>query len=240
MPERARDQAGRGRPQELAERRASARAWLRGEGGPCRIKLCGMYRDEDIAALNEVRPDLCGFVSGFSRSHRNVEGTLLARLASRVDPAIRTVAVLVDQPPGRAAEIADAAVLDIVQLHGHEDASYVAELRARFDGGIVQAFRIRSAADVERALASVADLVLVDAGQGSGETFDWSLVEGLGARRPYLLAGGLTPEIIGQAVRDLQPWGVDLSSGIETDWRKDPAKMAAAVAAVRAAEAATF
>lgn len=219
---------------DLRARRAATRAWLAETGAPCRVKLCGMYRDEDITALNAAAPELCGFVSAFPRSHRNVEGTTLARLAGQVDPGIRKVVVLVDQAPARAVEIAELAQAEAIQLHGHEDAAYLAELRRLFDGGIIQAFRVREAADVERALGSAADMVLLDAGQGSGRSFDWSLVAGLGARRPYLLAGGLTPDNVADAVRELAPWGVDMSSGIETDRRKDPAKMASAVEAVRA------
>ena len=78
---------------------------------------------------------------------------------------------------------------------------------------------------------SSADLVLLDAGQGSGKTFDWALLTGI--KRPYLLAGGLGPDNVAQAIAALSPWGVDMSSGVETDWLKDADKMAAAVAAVR-------
>ena len=100
---------------------------------------------------------------------------------------------------------------------------------------ILQAFRVDTAADVAAAEASGADLVLLDAGEGgTGETFDWSLLAGI--RRPYFLAGGLHPGNVGQAVRRLHPFGVDVSSGIETDGKKDPAKMEAFVRAVREEE----
>ena len=78
-------------------------------------------------------------------------------------------------------------------------------------------------------------MVLLDAGRGSGETFDWRLIDGFSSRRPFILAGGLSPDNVAEAIRVLRPWGVDLSSGIETDLIKDPIKMAAAVAAVRSA-----
>lgn len=238
VPEGSGQRTNRGGAVELlAVRRRAARAWLGEPADACRIKLCGMYRDEDVAAANDAAPDLVGFVSAFPRSHRNVEGATLARLSALVDDSLRRVVVLVDQGLRQAVAAADTAGADVIQLHGHEDDAYVRELRRAFCGGIIQAFRIREAADVERALASAADLVLLDAGQGSGATFDWSLVEGFGARRPYLLAGGLGPDNVGTAIEALRPWGVDMSSGIETDRLKDPSKMKAAVAAVRGAAA---
>lgn len=217
----------------IEERRAAALGMLAQAGGSCRIKLCGMYRDEDIKALNVVQPDLCGFIFNFPKSHRNVGREELECLVAQVDERIFKTLVVVNQPLVQLSRCVARLPLDIVQLHGHEDNDYVRELRSCFSGGIIQAFRIHEAADVERALASAADMVLLDAGQGSGQSFDWSLVEGFGMRRPFILAGGLTPDNVAGAIRSLRPWGVDMSSGIETDGRKDPAKMAAAVAAVR-------
>ena len=215
-------------------RREAARTWLLREDGHCRIKLCGMYRSQDIAAVNEVLPDMMGFITSFPKSHRNVEPPELRQLAAQVDDAVFRVGVSVDLPFGRVAHNANHHV-DIVQLHGNEDDLYIRGVRGRTRAGIIQAFRIRAKEDVERALASSADMVLLDAGQGSGTQFDWSLVEGFGDRRPFILAGGLTPENVGEAIRVLHPWGVDLSSGIETQGEKDSKKMAAAVAAVRSA-----
>ena len=203
--------------------------------GTCRIKLCGMFRDEDADAVSAVRPDLCGFVYGFPKSHRNVDLATLARLRSRVDEQVVSTMVVVDLAATEVADAANHALVDVVQLHGHEDDAYIAKLRSRFSGPIIQAFCIRSEKDVERALASDADMVLLDAGQGSGKVFDWSLIERFSTRRPYILAGGLTPENVGEAVHALRPWGVDMSSGVETDRRKDRRLMAAAVAAVRSA-----
>lgn len=213
-------------------RRAQAREWLHVEGGPCRIKLCGMSRSEDMVAVNGCQPDMVGFICDFPKSHRSVSAAEMGRLASLANERTYTVGVTVDLPFGRVGHNANRHV-DIVQLHGNEDDTYVAGLRTRMAGGIIQAFRIRKRSDVERALASTADMVLLDAGRGSGETFDWSLVDGFGERRPFILAGGLGPDNVAEAVRTLRPWGVDMSSGIETDGVKDPRKMAAAVAAVR-------
>ena len=215
----------------VEERRAAALGWLQQEDGPCRIKLCGMFRDEDIVALNAVLPDMCGFVVAFPKSHRNVRRETLERLLAATDERIYRTLVMVDQKWQHAAYHTALFGSDLIQLHGHEDNDYIVGIRSRMHVGIIKAFRVRSQADIEQANRSAADMVLLDAGQGSGKTFDWGLVEGI--RRPYILAGGLGPDNVAEAIRALHPWGVDMSSGIETNRLKDPAKMAAAVAAVR-------
>ena len=218
-------------------RQEAAREMLSSEGGHTRVKLCGMFRDEDIAAVNEAAPDMVGFIGRFPKSHRNVSPmTELGRLSDQVNAGTYSVLVQVDVSWQRVAHsMYRAGCADIVQLHGGEDEEYIRCLRLRMRdcAPIIQAFRIREHADVERALASSADMVLLDAGQGSGERFNWELVADVAERRPFMLAGGLTPENVAEAIRTLHPWGVDLSSGIETNRVKDPQKMAAAVAAVR-------
>ena len=206
----------------------------------CVVKLCGMSREADIDAVAAARPDLVGFIVDFPRSHRSVSAARLAELVSYLrkrDPerAIGAVGVFVDEPPERVAAVARAAGLDAAQLHGHEDAAYLERLRPLLSAGValIQAFRVCSAADVARARASAADLILLDNGQGTGEAFDWSLIHGIG--RSFLLAGGLAPGNVAGAIRAVRPWGVDMSSGIETDRVKDPVKIAAAVRAVREA-----
>lgn len=197
-----------------------------------RIKLCGMFRDADIDAVNDSRPDLCGFVVSFPRSHRNVSPERLGRLVGALDEAIGAVGVFVDQPEGFVAQVANE-VVDVVQLHGSEDNAYIGRLRALTDAPIVQAVRMRSARDACRAARSAADLVLLDSGWGTGRRFDWALVAGVA--RPFMLAGGLCADNVAEAVRACAPWGVDMSSGLETDGLKDPARIRAAVRAARGA-----
>ena len=222
---------------DLAQARARARTLFEAaadgaSAARTHVKLCGMFRDEDIAAVNEAAPDLCGFIVDFLRSHRSVSPERLRELVARLDGAIVAVGVFVDAEPERVAALTRNGI-EVVQLHGSEDEGYLARLRTLTDAPIIQAFRVRGAADVERANASGADLVLLDNGWGTGERFDWTLAGGI--RRPFMLAGGLTPQNVGEAVRAFSPWGVDMSSGIETDRRKDPQKIKAAVAAVRSA-----
>ena len=196
-----------------------------------RVKLCGMTRVEDIMAVNEARPDYVGFVVDVPKSRRSVSCHEFEQLAALVAPGIRRVGVFVDEPVEVIARLYEAGILDYAQLHGHEDEDYIMGLRQLCPVGILQAFVVRSVADVERAQRSTANMVLLDNGRGTGRTFEWELVRQL--RRPFFLAGGLDPHNVARAIADVRPWGVDMSTGIETDGLKDPAKIQAAVAAVR-------
>ena len=211
---------------------ARAHELLATSGDALRVKLCGMSRDEDIVAVNDAGPDLCGFVINFPRSPRSVSPESLGRLVGELDETILAVGVFVDQPTVFVAQVAHDLV-DVVQLHGSERNSYIARLRTLTDAPIIQAFRVRTNADVMRANASCADLVLLDNGWGTGRPFDWSLIGGV--RCPFMLAGGLTADNVAGAIRSLSPWGVDMSSGIETDGRKDSQKIKAATQAARGA-----
>lgn len=196
------------------------------------IKCCGMFRPEDIAAVNAARPDMCGFVIDFPKSHRNITPEQAAQLRQGLRTDIEAVGVFVDEDPEVIAQLVDDCVVDLVQLHGSEDEAYIANLRSLCDTPIIQAFKVETPTDVERACASSAEIILLDAGQGCGQTFDWSLVKGID--RPFILAGGLTPETLGAAIAQVHPWAVDLSSALETDKLKDGEKIATAVATVRA------
>ena len=118
----------------------------------------------------------------------------------------------------------------MAQLHGNESEDYAAELR-RHGIPVIRAFKVSSEADIEAAKRSCADYILLDSGSGSGETFDWSLIQNVG--RDFFLAGGLTAENVGEAVKKLRPFAVDASSCLETDGFKDFDKMKAFAEAVR-------
>ena len=197
-----------------------------------KIKICGLSRPCDIDYVNEARPDWCGFIINFPKSHRNLTPDQVRELRRGLDASITPVGVFVDQPLEEVAALLNDGSISIAQLHGHEDDAYIAALRTRTPGKeIWKAYKIRSQADLAAANDSTADLVLLDNGRGTGRTFDWSLLQNF--PRPYLLAGGLNPENLPAAIRALRPFGVDLSSGVETERRKDRAKILAAVAAVR-------
>ena len=198
------------------------------------IKICGLRRPEDSAAVNEVQPDYVGFVL-LPGSKRYVTPETVKELRTGLAPGIRVVGVFVDEEPETVARLLEEGVIDIAQLHGHEDAAYLETLRRQTDKPLIQAFRIRSEADVQRAMESAAGEILLDAGAGDGKTFDWELLKH--TTRPYFLAGGLNPENAAGAVKRLRPYAVDVSSGVEKDGFKDPDRIRDFVDKVRMEDA---
>ena len=199
-----------------------------------KIKICGLYRNEDIEYVNKAKPDYCGFIVDFPKSHRNVSPERLKELAAGVSGDIKRVGVFVDEAPETVARLLADGVIDIAQLHGHEDEAYISLLRQRVPGCIIwKAFKVREAGDLAAAQSSTADMVLLDNGYGTGKCFDWTLAQKFD--REFILAGGLTPENIPEALVAMKPYAVDISSGVETDKIKDRSKMLAAVSAVREA-----
>ena len=196
-----------------------------------KIKICGLSRPEDIEAVNEVKPDYAGFVVEVSKSRRNVSVQQLRRLTALLDHGIVSVGVFVNAPVELIVGLLQDGVLAMAQLHGQEDDAYIQALQARTGKPVWKAFRIRSTDDSDAARASSADMILLDNGYGTGRTFDWSLAGGV--NRPFLLAGGLAPDNIPEAVAALHPYGVDISSGVETGGQKDRGKILAAVSAAR-------
>lgn len=195
-----------------------------------RIKLCGLSRPCDIEAANRLKPEYIGFVFA-KKSRRYVTPERAEELKRRLAPGIKAVGVFVDAMPETAAGLLNGGVIDIAQLHGDEGEDYINRLRLIADKPIIKAFRIRTAGDILYAEQSTADYILLDSGAGTGTVFDWKLIRDV--RRPYFLAGGLSPDNVENAVNRLRPYAVDVSSGIETDGAKDETKMAAFVAAVR-------
>lgn len=198
-----------------------------------KIKLCGMFRDCDIDFANEARPDYIGFILGFPKSHRNIGRETAQRLRSRLSPEIKAVGVFVNSPETTCAEYANCGIIDVIQLHGQEDADYICRLRGLTGAPIIKAAKIRTPEDIRSVQALGADYVLLDNGTGTGEMFDHSLLSGAEIRQPFFLAGGLTPDNLRQAAESIRPYCVDLSSGVETDKLKDRDKMLAAVRIIR-------
>ncbi len=187
-----------------------------------RIKLCGLSRPEDILAANELLPDYIGFVFA-PKSKRFVDRETARSLKALLDSRVKAVGVFVNEAPGTVAGLLESGIIDEAQLHGAETDDYIKTLRGLTSNPIIQAFCVRSLEDCKKAEASPADLILLDSGTGSGASFDWSLAKSV--KRPYLLAGGLSPDNAAEAVAKLRPFGVDVSSGIETGGKKDRAKM---------------
>ncbi len=198
-----------------------------------RIKLCGLSRPCDMEAASILKPDYIGFV--FARkSKRYVTPEQAAELKRLLAPDIAAVGVFVNEMPETVAELLNNDVIDIAQLHGTEDEDYIKRLRQLTGKPIIRAFRIMNAGDIQCAEKSGADYVLLDSGAGTGTVFDWKLIRDI--KRPYFLAGGLSPDNVAEAVKNLHPFAVDVSSGIETEGVKDKTKMAAFAAAVRKAD----
>jgi phosphoribosylanthranilate isomerase len=197
------------------------------------VKICGITRDIDIHYVNEAGPDMVGFIlcQGFRRT---VDPEDAKRMRESLRGPIGSVGVFMDQPVEEVVGIADHIGLDMIQLHGSESDDYIRILKGRTDKTVIKAFRIEGREDVTAARDSAADLVLLDGGTGDGRTFDWSIIEGFG--RDYILAGGLTPQNVGEAVRTLRPYAVDTSSGVETEQFKDENKIGAFIKAARATE----
>lgn len=198
-----------------------------------KIKLCGLSRLCDIEAVNELRPEYVGFVF-VNTSKRYISQEKAKELKKRLAPEIKTVGVFADKHPEQIAEICRKGIVDMVQLHGGEDEAYIRRLKALMAQPVIRAFCIRTAKDADKAEKCPADYILLDSGAGSGTTFDCKLVQNV--ERPYFLAGGLHIGNIKKAVEQLNPYGVDVSSGVETDGWKDKRKMQALIAAVRKKE----
>ena len=198
-----------------------------------KIKLCGLSRLCDIEAVNELRPEYVGFVF-VNTSKRYISQEKAKELKKRLAPEIKTVGVFADKHPEQIAEICRKGIVDMVQLHGGENEAYIRRLKALMAQPVIRAFCIRTAKDAYKSEKCSADYILLDSGAGSGTTFDWKLVQNV--ERPYFLAGGLHIGNIKKAVEQLNPYGVDVSSGVETDGWKDKRKMQALIAAVRKKE----
>lgn len=198
-----------------------------------KIKICGLSRPCDIEYVNEAKPDFCGFIINVPKSKRNVSPDTVRQLVKNLSTDVKPVGVFVNAPMDEIAALTEDGTLAYVQLHGKEDEAYIAALREKSHVPIIQAFKVSCPEDVAHAQQSSADYILLDNGSGgTGKTFDWSHLRDI--TRPYILAGGLGPDNLGLAVSQLAPWGVDLSSGVETDGFKDKNMVVAAVQAVRA------
>ena len=196
-----------------------------------RFKFCGLSRPEDIEAANEIRPDYVGFV--FAPSSRQVTREQAARLRQLLSPEIQTVGVFVNADMKEILSLVGGEhtppVIDLIQLHGDENAEYIRQLKQFTDCPVIKAVRVQSREDIERADRLPCDYLLLDTytkGKygGSGIRFDWSLIPPL--IHPFFLAGGISADNAEKAGKT-GAFCLDVSSAIETDGRKDPQKMAA-------------
>ncbi len=210
-----------------------------------KIKICGIKTLKDALAAIEAGADYLGF-NFYSKSVRFVEKETCAEITSvlkRKYPQIKLVGVFVNSPVDEVKNILETCHLDLVQLHGDE----TPEMLESFKGKAFKAIRLSASISVEESVYpflkfALSPAMLVDAAVkgvygGSGITADWSAAAELAKKYPLLLAGGLTPENVADAVRQVKPWGVDVASGVESvAGEKDAEKMKKFVTAVRDSE----
>ena len=197
-----------------------------------KIKICGLRCREDILAVNKAKPDYCGFIIEFPRSFRSITADKARELVRELSPKIRAVGVFVNAPMELVRDLLNDGTLALAQLHGQEDESYIRELKKTVEKPVIKAFSVKTKEDIEKAILSPADYILLDqGGGGTGKTFDWSLIPEI--RREFFLAGGLGTENLRQAIREIRPYAVDLSSSVETDKWKDLEKIRQAVGIVK-------
>lgn len=201
-----------------------------------KVKICGLRRPEDVVYVNEAGPDYIGFIFA-SKSHRYITPEQAKALRAMLVPGIVPIGVFVNAEIETVVKHVTEGTIEMVQLHGNEDATYIRSLRARLPKTkIIRAIRVKTAEDVTDSLAVDADYLLYDAccaGQdgGTGQSFNWELLNGVD--RPFFLAGGLRPENITTAIDTVKPYAVDVSSGVETDGYKDREKIQALITRAR-------
>ena len=209
---------------------------------PLVIKICGIKTPDILDAAIEAGADMVGFMH-FPRSPRFVDIDTLGQLISAARGRVETAVVLVNPDNTLVAQVA-ALGPDWIQLHGPETPHRVEAIRAEAGVAVMKAVPIGAAEDVATiaAFAEIADRILLDAKPpkhadrpgGLGVSFDWTLLKTLDPALPFMLSGGLTPDNVAQAVRLLAPFGVDVSSGVETaPGEKDAGLIRAFIAAAR-------
>jgi phosphoribosylanthranilate isomerase len=197
------------------------------------VKICGITNEDDALFAVAMGADAVGFV--FAPSTRQVAAQQVYDITRRLPPEILTVGVFRDEHPDRVIDTVHRAGLKAAQLHGFESPGMVADVAAQVRW-VIKAV-VAGSRDAARADEFGTDMILVDApSPGSGQVFDWSLLADLPEGPRYILAGGLDPDNVGLAVATANPWGVDVSSGVErSPGRKDPLKVKAFVERARAA-----
>ena len=202
-----------------------------------RVKICGLRTSEDVAAAADAGAAYVGLVF-FPKSPRNVDLQAASHLAQQVPVGIAKTALVVNADNDLLDRITAEVAIDVLQLHGSETPERVAEVRARYGLPVMKAVGVAGAGDLAAldTYAQVADQILVDAKPpkdavlpgGNGLSFDWRLLQGRRWPVPWMLAGGLTPDNVAEAIALTGAAQVDVSSGVESaPGQKDPALIAA-------------
>lgn len=201
-----------------------------------KIKMCGLRRPEDIIYANECIPDYIGFI--FAKSKRKVSAQKAQELGMQLDTSIKKVGVFVNEPAENLISIAWQSGIDMIQLHGDENKEYIEEVKRQTGKEVWKAVRVRTTEDIQKAMELPADKLLLDSFSedsygGTGKVMDFDVLKQAVIQKPYFIAGGLTIENLPGILADTEPYGIDISSGIETGGVKDRDKMKRVIQCVR-------
>ena len=206
------------------------------------VKICGLSDPQNLQTAIDAGTRFVGFVF-YEPSPRHVSFDTAWNLARAVPTSIRSVGLFVDPDDALLERVLTGIQLDMVQLHGNETPGRVAEIKDKYKMEVMKAIRVREESDLEgiEGFEAAADWLLFDSKPekatlpgGTGHSFDWSLLEGRTFAKPWMLGGGLSPENVADAIKQLSPNAVDVSSGVESaPGQKDPAKIKAFIEAVK-------
>lgn len=195
-----------------------------------KTKICGLTREQDIESVNMLKPDYIGFV--FAKSKRQLSYEKALELKQKLDKNIKAVGVFVDSNNDEVVRLLDDNIIDIAQLHGSETEADIVYIKQKTSKAVIKAVRVSSVDDILAWQGSSADYLLLDnVNAGSGICFDWSVLDELSSliergdfSKPFFIAGGLNCDNV-TSVLPYAPYGVDVSSGVETDGKKDEKKI---------------
>ncbi|MDR1194941.1 MAG: phosphoribosylanthranilate isomerase [Endomicrobium sp.] len=190
-----------------------------------KIKICGLKREEDVKYANEIKPDYIGFV--FAGEKRKISFEEAGRLKPALDKNIKTVGVFVNEKIDNIINLCAKGIIDLIQLHGDEDEAYIYRLKEKTDKPVIKAVKVKEKEKIHN-FDTIADYVLFDTYVpneygGSGKSFDMDLIKEY--KNPFFIAGGINAENAAKIIKELSPYCVDISSGVETDGFKDLNKM---------------
>lgn len=200
-----------------------------------KIKICGLRRMEDVEYVNSCKPDFAGFV--FAESKRKVTIDQALNLRNHLADEIIPVGVFVNEQTEKVAKLLNDGIIDIAQLHGDEDAAYINQLRKQMKRGkLIKAIRVADAGSLTDCEKIDVDYLLFDTFSlkeygGTGRQFNWNLISGI--KKPFFLAGGIHSDNVSEAIEQVHPFAVDVSSAVETDGFKDKEKIIEIVTKVK-------
>jgi phosphoribosylanthranilate isomerase len=192
-----------------------------------KIKICGLFRDEDIDYINEARPDYAGFV--FAKSPRQVSPVMAQYLRFRLADGIKPVGVFVDAPINLITELYKKGIISIAQLHGNEDDAYIKRLKdVAYESNfktipVIKTIKFDKESK-RQTINTSADFLLLDSKTGSGKTFNWDIIKSIKFNKPWFLAGGINLKNINNAIA-LKPYCIDVNNGAETNGLKNRKKI---------------